>query len=519
MDLRQGWLAQGFVLAYAFAGASGCVPTRGESGSSSSSSGGMIGPVSSSGLGTSTSDPDPSSQPASRSSSAGSTSIHHVSSSYAASSGCSCGGTTSYPIYSSSMSFTPEVCRAPSSSTVPGSSSGSTGTNPQELLAYLQQQEAAECARNERCAAVRGLATYTPQQCIDMFTSGRLAGLVQAGQPADHLMAGYYELGTEQDRAACLNEIANLPCTEEINLATSPCGRVFLAGPNAAQEGEPCSRDFDAYRPCAPNLACTNKGLQGSCSRCHPLAADGEPCWNYFECQSQRCQNQVSNGQGTCLSIADLKDEGEPCTWYWECRGNLNCWVRENQFCQRSALLDEPCGEAMLGAAPCVAGLECYRPDGGSVATCKPSPVPAVGTVCSRHSTSWECAPVHVCVFPSPSAETGTCQNPPQGMAPGSPCVAHVRKLGCLTPDLTPMIQESSTSPDYGCTCQPRKDLCQSCGDANQCLSRRCAATEDSQGTVCVVPGAAGMPCEKRTDCMSQLCMNNRCVESLSCGR
>ncbi len=319
-----------------------------------------------------------------------------------------------------------------------------------------------------------------------------------------------------------------------------------------------CTEHCYSDSECDAGLHCNQNSEQ-----CQAPQADGAPCRENADCQSQNCNPQSD----TCTTKSGV---GGPCTGSLDCSFDAFC---SNQVCQRRAGPDQTCtaGDTCLAPFVCIESkctlmnLACRPGHVGEVCTylrlcdetssCDPTTIrckarTAVGSSCSSDDTCLDsyCAN-SVCT--KSLADGATCTAPNQCQR-GSGCVAGtcVKNIPVQTCDPGDPPCPSGTFCNNREVCQRRLMAGESCsGRSGGCAdglycnsSRVCAApfgldagcsgyTDGECGAAaycerggssyhCVASPAVGQTCDSQTGCQPKaFCNSGTCQAPLANGQ
>jgi hypothetical protein len=214
------------------------------------------------------------------------------------------------------------------------------------------------------------------------------------------------------------------------------------------------------------------------------------------------CDEDISNCRYQVLH--GLVADGQPCRDTEVCGTSSACFNISNatcgEVCARAAGQGEACGFYCGGTTPCLDIAFCY-PDLNCVNSVCVRPK-AVGAGCGGGDLvpcGW---PTYCSADPADPASTGTCV----ALVAGGPCRADAE---C---PLTDFCMQG--------TCNPRRDVGQSCAD----VPTSCASWTACVGGTCSVAGKVGLPCAPYPGavdfpyCTTGTCDGTMCVPAGNAG-
>lgn len=363
-------------------------------------------------------------------------------------------------------------------------SGGSSGNA--DLRTFVERIYKAMCQWDERCASTAG-RRYS-NQAVCEADAVRWANLI-----AQYPEAGL-TLGTQAQLDACVAEVAQAACSA-VGDATGPACQQAIQQKNTLAGGALCHAPAQEIQgSCGQGFSCSTDS--NHCGHCKADVAIGGVCASGDHCaRGGFCRS--SGGAGTCMALIA---EGQACEYYGECAGNLTCdGPADAKTCRRRVGADASCEEAQ-----CFQDLACSSASGA--ATCKP--FPADGSACTYRSDP----PCNgYCVFPSPSATSGTCQGF-DGTLPsaGQACVGYGPYPACGAGTYSDAVRDQAGDV-VSCECKPLKGAGAACSGWGECAGGLVCQDVD-YSTNPVTPGtckallADGQPCTYSSECSSGTC-------------
>lgn len=331
---------------------------------------------------------------------------------------------------------------------------------------------AAKCSKDLACGRI-----YSIEGCI--ANALRTAPYDRFFGGADYYgnQLALYTLADSTVQEACLTGIAEAACAPPAALPTS-CAEVLVPIDPAAK-GASC-RSGNSYlppNPCAAGLECSRGTLCSICVDETPPSDLNGACVYDDDCKPNLICKSTAN-VFTCQARAAV---GQPCTQPSDCATGTCA----GSSC-KAYVLD---GKACSSTEPCLPGLACST-DG----LCHPDPAPGPGDACPRHIEGVTQACATWCVFPTPTAASGTCGIPV--MQGPSPCsrFAGTAQLSC--PIGTYVDAAAATNVDGisdSCICRTKLPVGAPCTAFQQCADGRCLTGET--GSFCAKRLGTGETC------------------------
>jgi hypothetical protein len=334
-----------------------------------------------------------------------------------------------------------------------GSSSGSSSSGSGETGDFWRQYAKATCELLARCAALFVPDLASCSAALETALTEQV--LEQQNQAIAEGRIDYHP----DALAACIAQVKTASCDEE---RFEKCRPVFEG---KTKLGQACTVDLECedYGQCKVDGACPGV--------CAPAAKLGEACTRYNECEpglecggdtaAQTCQKTAKIGE-SCAEAG--------CSGYGVCREGT-CVSRESLGQSEQG---GPC-EVVSGPS-CKPGLVCTTTlvDGDVVGRCQPKV--ASGAACT-FSTPDPCPEGEYCHITSATGEkpaTGTC----------------------------------TASPKLGEECRYGTYNITSCEPGQYC---------DTETKVCAAKRELGAACSSSSQCSSNTCVADQCVENLEC--